>query len=85
MDSFQLPLRFVWGVRPVDKGDYLNPGSRGSLELDNKFNMSLPASQQFLLNFCRDIRKQPFYQGSSFGGIMSNCFIEKFYEFMGRR
>lgn len=85
MDSFQLPLRFVWGVQSVDQGDYLNPASRGSLELDHKFNVSLPESQEFLLNFCRDIRKQPFYQSSSFGGIMPNCFIEKFYEFMRRR
>ena len=85
MDSFQLPLRCVWGVRAADQGDYLNPGSRGHLELDERFNVSLPEAQEFLLNFCKDIRRQPFYQSSSFGGIMPNCFIEKFYEFMRRR
>lgn len=85
MDSFQLPLRFVWGVKPVDRGDYLNPASKGELQLDPQFNVSLPESQQFLVHFCQDLRQQPFYQSSSFGGIMPNCFIEKFYEFMRRR
>lgn len=24
--SMRMPLRFIWGIRPVDNGDHLNPG-----------------------------------------------------------
>ncbi|XP_072754986.1 protein dispatched isoform X2 [Anoplolepis gracilipes] len=31
-DAEVLPLRFVWGIKPVDNGDYLNPSKKGTLE-----------------------------------------------------
>lgn len=81
-----MPLRFVWGVRAVDQGDYLNPASTGRLDLDYTFNMSSGEAQMWLLQFCKDVRKQPFYEASSsFAGLMPNCFLEQFYEFMSRR
>lgn len=83
-ESFKLPLRFVWGVQPVDKGDYLNPASRGPLYLNEAFNVSLPESQLWLLDFCRKLRNQSFYQNST-GLLVPNCFIENFYTFMMRR
>ncbi|GAB0087327.1 Protein dispatched [Sergentomyia squamirostris] len=83
-ESFKLPLRFVWGVEPIDKGDYLNPAARGPLYLNSGFNVSLPESQTWLLNFCRKLRNQPFYQNST-GLLVPNCFIENFYTFMMRR
>lgn len=75
----------MWGVKPVDNGRYLNPASRGELVLDRSFNISLPESQTWLLQFCKDIREQPFYQASFGGGMLPNCFVENFYEFMKRR
>ncbi|XP_059612470.1 protein dispatched [Phlebotomus argentipes] len=83
-ESFKLPLRFVWGVEPMDKGDYLNPGARGSLYLNEAFNVSLPESQLWLLDFCKRLRNQSFYQNST-GLLVPNCFIENFYTFMMRR
>ncbi|XP_055677193.1 protein dispatched [Lutzomyia longipalpis] len=83
-ESFKLPLRFVWGVEPVDKGDYLNPAARGPLYLNPTFNVSLPESQTWLLDFCRKLRNQTFYQNST-GLLVPNCFIENFYTFMMRR
>jgi hypothetical protein len=35
-----MPLRFVWGVRDVDDGDYLDPGDRGGLHYDRSFDVT---------------------------------------------
>lgn len=80
----KIPLRFVWGVKPVDNGDYLNPYSKGELVLDETFNVAAPASQEWLLGFCHRLRGQPFYQ-STLGLLLPNCFIETFKEWMSRQ
>lgn len=79
----QLPLRFVWGVIPVDNGNHLDPQSTGHVELDNAFDMSQPEAQAWLLDFCQDVRRQPFYQ-PTIGPMLSNCFIETFKDWMKR-
>lgn len=80
----QLPLRFVWGVLPADTGNHLNPQSRGELQFDPLFDMFDTESQVWLLQFCRRLRKQPFYQ-STLGPLLPNCFIESFITSMQRR
>uniref|UniRef100_W8BU90 Protein dispatched n=3 Tax=Ceratitis capitata TaxID=7213 RepID=W8BU90_CERCA len=82
-ENFKLPLRFVWGIQPVDDGDYTNPFSHGSLYYDNNFNISTMAAQTWLLNFCKNLRLQPFYQ-ITFGILLPNCFIENFISLMDR-
>lgn len=84
MESVKLPLRFVWGVFPVDNGNHLDPRSRGELKLDPSFDMSHPESQTFLLQFCRRLRQQSFYQ-PTLGPLLPNCFIESFMSWMQRR
>lgn len=76
-----LPLRFVWGVVSQDNGNYLEPESFGTIQFDKTFNMSHPESQSWLLSFCRDLKKQPFYL-ADFGIILPNCFIEPFNKWM---
>ncbi|CAD7084344.1 unnamed protein product [Hermetia illucens] len=83
VDNYNLPLRFVWGVKPIDNGNYLDPFSRGELYFDNNFNMSSKESQKWLLEFCKKIKEQQFYQ-YSFGILMPNCFIENFVSWMNR-
>ncbi|XP_035891595.1 protein dispatched [Anopheles stephensi] len=83
-ETFKIPLRFVWGVLPVDRGNFLDPEQRGDLYFDESFNMSAPESQQWLLQFCRRIKNQTFYQ-TSYGLLLPNCFIENFISWMGRR
>lgn len=83
-DSFKLPIRFVWGVDPIDDGDYLDPTSRGKLQFDPSFNVSSPESQIWLLEFCRNLKQQPFYQ-ISFGLLVPNCFIENLISWMARK
>lgn len=83
-DTFKLPLRFVWGVQPVDRGNFLDPEKRGALYFDESFNMSAPESQQWLLGFCKSLKNQTFYQ-MSYGLLLPNCFIENFINWMSRR
>lgn len=80
----KMMLRFVWGIVPEDNGNYLDPLSRGTLKMDPTFDMSHPKSQTWLLQFCRRLRQQPFYQGT-LGPLLPNCFIESFMSWMKRR
>ncbi|XP_012280511.1 protein dispatched [Orussus abietinus] len=79
-----LPLRFVWGVKPVDNGDYLNPDTRGTLEWDDTFDVSDPNSQLWLQQFCRNLRGQVFYRSTT-GPLLPNCFVESMRSWMERR
>ncbi|KAG5331523.1 DISP1 protein, partial [Acromyrmex charruanus] len=82
-DAEVLPLRFVWGINPVDNGDYLDPRKRGIPDWDDTFNISHPKSQIWLEQFCRNLRKQPFYRSTT-GPLLSNCFIEPLRLWMKR-
>lgn len=89
-ETFKMPIRFVWGIRPIDNGNYLDPAAHGELLLDDRFNVSAIESQQWLLEFCRDFRRQSFYQfgigsGGGMAAMMPNCFIENFIRTMDRR
>lgn len=83
-ENVKLPLRFIWGVLPEDNGNYMNPYNKGTVQRDSTFDMSDPLSQMWLLNFCRELRAQPFYL-STLGPLLPNCFIESFLSWMQRR
>ncbi|XP_015919103.2 protein dispatched homolog 1 isoform X1 [Parasteatoda tepidariorum] len=80
----KLPIRIVWGVLPVDTGDYLDPYDRGALSIDPLFDMAQPEAQLWLYKFCTQLRNQTFYQLTS-GPLLFNCFIETFRLWMERR
>ena len=81
-----MPLRFVWGVRAIDGGRHLDPGNKGGLQLDPTFNIATTKSQQWMLSFCKDVQKQPFYRTLAIGQLsLSNCFMETFKDWMDRR
>ncbi|XP_023308791.2 protein dispatched [Lucilia cuprina] len=82
-ENYKFSLRFVWGIQPIDDGDYANPYAYGNLHYDNNFNVSTKAAQIWLLSFCQNIRQQPFYQ-LTFGMLLPNCFIENFITLMQR-
>jgi protein dispatched 1 len=84
MDTFKMPLRFVWGILPVDRGNYFDPFSRGKLYLDETFSMSSIESQIWLLGFCKSLKNQTFYS-TTMSPWLPNCFIEKFITWMSRR
>ena len=80
----QLPIRIVWGLKPVDNSDHLNPASESTLELDPTFDIADPLSQDWLLQFCRNLLNQSFYR-STFGPMLPNCFIQTFKAWMSDR
>lgn len=80
----KLPLRFVWGVLPIDSGNYLDPNSRGKLHFDASFDIAAAESQEWLLRFCSRLRMQPFNR-ITMGPALSNCFIETFKTWMSRK
>lgn len=80
----KLPIRIVWGVLPVDNGNYLNPYDRGTIVFDPQFNVTSQDSQNWLLSFCISLRNQSFYQ-LTHGPLLSNCFIETFKTWMERQ
>lgn len=82
-DAEVLPLRFVWGIKPIDNGNYLDPNKKGTIEWDETFDVSSPKSQLWLEQFCQDLRGQPFYR-STFGPMLPNCFIEPLRSWMKR-
>ncbi|XP_019696069.1 protein dispatched isoform X2 [Harpegnathos saltator] len=79
-----LPLRFVWGIEPIDNGDHLDPGRKGTPQWDETFDITDPESQLWLEQFCKDLRSQPFYR-STMGPLLPNCFIESLRSWMQRR
>jgi hypothetical protein len=82
--SMRMPLRFVWGVKPVDNGNALNPGDKGEMVPDPTFDVATSEAQRWMLGFCEELRRQRFYAPTN-GPLLSNCFIETFKEWMERR
>uniref|UniRef100_A0A3Q3KCJ4 Protein dispatched homolog 1 n=3 Tax=Monopterus albus TaxID=43700 RepID=A0A3Q3KCJ4_MONAL len=80
-EDLHMPITIIWGVTPVDNGDPLNPKNKGKLMLDRSFNISSPASQLWILNFCQKLRNQSFVFQSEEQDFTS-CFIETFKQWM---
>lgn len=80
----RMPLRWIWGIKPIDNGNHMDPFSKGKLIFDDEFSISNPKSQKWLLEFCAKIKSQSFYQ-PTLGPLLPNCFIESFKMFMSRR
>uniref|UniRef100_A0A665WHI2 Protein dispatched homolog 1 n=1 Tax=Echeneis naucrates TaxID=173247 RepID=A0A665WHI2_ECHNA len=80
-EDLHMPITIIWGVTPVDNGDPLNPKNKGKLILDRSFNISSPASQLWILNFCQKLRNQSFVFQSEEQDFTS-CFIETFKQWM---
>ncbi len=83
--SMRMPLRFVWGLKPADGGDALDPADKGRMELDPDFDPATPDAQRWMLRFCEDVRRQRFFDASVQGPALSNCFLHTFKEWMDRR
>lgn len=76
-EELHVPITIIWGVTPVDNGDPLNPKNTGKLVLDTSFNITSPAAQLWILNFCQKLRNQSFVFQSEEQDFIS-CFIETF-------
>jgi len=85
--SFKMPLRFVWGVLPRDNGDFLDPGNKGQMVPDPDFDVASLGAQRWMLRFCHQLTKQPFFLVTETLGPLqlSNCFMETFKDWMDKR
>lgn len=83
-EDLHMPITIIWGVTPVDNGDPLNPKNKGKLTLDTTFNISSPASQEWILHFCQKLRNQSFVFQSEEQDFTS-CFMETFKQWMENR
>lgn len=79
----RMPLRWIWGIKAIDNGNHMDPSSKGHLVFDEKFTISDPIAQYWLLGFCARIKAQPFFQ-PTLGPLLPNCFIESFKMYMSR-
>lgn len=82
--TYKMPLRFIFGVLPIDNGDHLDPANFGTITLDPTFDISNPEAQVFLKKFCENLRQQPFYEPMP-GAFLLNCFVETFIKSMEHR
>lgn len=80
-----MPLRFVWGVQAIDDGNYLIPTSKGSLHLGSQLNLSSIEAQEWMLNFCKELKQQPFYRPNNVPVILPSCYIENLIDNMKKR
>ena len=53
----RMPLRFVWGVEAIDNGDFLDPGDKGRMVADERFDLSSSEAQRWMLSFCKELRR----------------------------
>ena len=55
----------IWGVQSKDNGNVFNPDDRGTLKMNDKFNMNTPASQLWHQQFCHRLKEAPFVKPST--------------------
>ncbi|KAJ7375654.1 Protein dispatched 1 [Desmophyllum pertusum] len=59
-----LRVELIWGIKPTDNGNHLNPDEKGTLEFDESFHFAdlfTPAGQTFLRSLCKSVEKQSFF------------------------
>lgn len=79
-----LPIRIVFGLKPVDNGVHLDPQERGKLEFDPSFDLSDPNAQVWLAEFCHKLKSQRFIHPSSRPEAI-DCFMDTFKSWMESR
>ena len=70
----KLDAHFVFGVDPADNGNFLDPDDKGTLEL---LPMNPFLAQEWLADFCDNVRKQSFYFSPA-DPFTELCFFEFF-------
>ncbi|KAM5129533.1 protein dispatched homolog 2 [Mantella aurantiaca] len=79
-----MPIRLIWGIKPVDNGDHLNPKINGTLVTDATFTIRNADDQRWLLELCNKVRNQSFYYSDQ-EKKPNICFMEDFHRWMESR
>ncbi|XP_022086297.1 protein dispatched homolog 1-like [Acanthaster planci] len=69
----------VWGVEAVDNGNLWDPDDWGTFNPHEAFRFSSPSDQEWLLDFCKDLKNQTFFKPDG----LYLCFIETMKLVMG--
>ena len=77
IDQHRMSNFVIFGVEAVDNGNPWDPDDRGSLVFDGSFQFSTNEHQEWMLQFCNDLRQQDFYNDE-----ISHCFIESLKDYM---
>ncbi|KAJ8043275.1 Protein dispatched-like 1 [Holothuria leucospilota] len=77
-----LPIYFVWGIDPIDTGNYWDPNDTGELKLDEDFQFGSFETQLWFSEFCSRIKEQTFIDSSNTSNNF--CFIDQFRQWMNR-
>ena len=74
--SGSMVVELIWGIKPVDNGNYFNPDDKGTLEFDESFGADLfsEEGQKFILSVCKSAEKQSFFGAFAAGTV--ECPIE---------
>ena len=78
--SGSMSMQLIWGIKPADNGNHLNPDDKGTLEFDKSFddrNLFTPEGQTFLRSVCKSVEKQSFF--AAFAGSVE-CPIDGLIE-----
>ncbi len=59
-DQDKIYITFFWGVKPDDNGGQFDTRASSTLVQDQTFNISTPAAQKWMREFCLDLIQQPF-------------------------
>ncbi|XP_065065551.1 protein dispatched homolog 1-like [Rhopilema esculentum] len=81
-DGLRFPIIFVWGVRSVDNGYFLNPDSTGTTEWNHAFDITPPESQQYMLRFCQQVKDESLYD--KLRNQNNWCFMEDLNKFVNK-
>jgi len=69
-------IAVVWGLKPKDTGDHLDPTSYTDLVADASFDPSATDAQQWLLDFCSATAASPLtLMGTSSGALSGSCVL----------
>ncbi|QDZ19396.1 SSD domain-containing protein [Chloropicon primus] len=72
-------VRVIFGLKPGDTGNENDPTSKSKIILDPTFDITQPAVQTWMLEFCQDIKQQTFTTDRG------DCFMDGFDQWLKGR
>lgn len=70
--SLEIPIFFIWGFKPTDSGNYMDPDNKGTaMEYDNTFDFYSNESQVWLETFCGKLKVSSFAPSYYVNGVCS--------------
>lgn len=83
IEHYPMPIHVVWGVKPLDNSNGLDPHSEGYTEVDHHFRLNDSLTLLWFRQFCNDLAVQSF---TVYGNepMLPYCFVPDFMDWMKR-